>query len=641
MPQMLFFPEPLPDEDFRSIVYRYHLMSSNSIFSESKEELFGIRSHKNLMFPMKLEYFCCRLPIGHSLRLNTFIEKHTWVGLIFCFLTKTNQEKIHMLMKFGNEKLYQTTLLHIAGLFSKQIRYCPECLKVDEEQFGICYVHRIHQLSFLDYCPVHYSKLINACPNCNYPLSKDYAEELIYQSKCKKCKSTMETPLIEKTNSITMFKDKLMQDLCKLRDYSDQLSAEIIQLKLMMKLWELKYIHYRGRVMKLEFLSEMVSKYSSEQLKVIGLEKTQLVSKHFVARFLTLDDMRRHVLFYIVLIQYLFHSVDELLSYNHPIAIQVPFGNGPWECYNTICEGYNRKVINRCTRNSKGSGGSTVSVEFVCPICGYTYSRLWKPEGDESRKPLVVSKGHLWQEKVKDLYSAGYSIYQIRKKTGFSETALKTYVNQLKYQMVKASELKIPYDTSLAIKETATTGVLKNKYIFRNILLETAREKKTTKRITMLRLHPREYNWLYRHDSEWLNKHFPRQARVKEKIDLKDFDIILAKKIWEVTNQLKITCSTRIRKHTILNQLTPLEKSRITNMQERLPESTRVLQQSIEDFESFLIRGLNRIFKKLRMKGYRTVTYRAVLNYSKQYGRCGDETRAKIEMLLEQLNREV
>ncbi|CAM3937945.1 TnsD family Tn7-like transposition protein [Cohnella lubricantis] len=640
MSQMIFFPEPLPDEDFRSIVCRYHLMSSNSIFSETKEELFGIRSHKNLMFPMKLEYFCCRLPIGHSLRLNTFIEKHTWVGLIFCFLTKTNQEKIHMLMKFGNEKLYQTTLLHIAGLFSKQIRYCPECLKVDEEQFGICYVHRIHQLSFLDHCPVHYTKLINACPNCNHPLSKDYAEELIYQSKCKKCKSTIGALLIDKKNSLTMFKDKLLQDLCKLRDCSEKLSAEIIQLKLMMKLWELKYIHYRGRIMKLEFLTEMASKYSLEQLEAIGLEKAELVTKYFVSRFLTLDHLRTHILFYTVLIQNLFHSVDEFLSYSHPIANQVPFGIGPWECYNTICKGYNRKVINRCIRKSKGSGGSTISVEFVCPLCGYTYSRLWQPEGDESRKPLVVSMGHIWQEKVMALYCAGYSIYQIRNETGFSESALKTYVNQLKYQMEKVSELKIPLDTSLAISETATIGVLENKDIFRNILSDTAREKKTRKRLMMLRLHPREYNWLYRHDSDWLNKHFPRQPSVKGKIDLKDFDIKLAKKIREVTNQLETTCNTRIRKHTILNQLTPLEKSRITSMQERLPESARVLNQSIEDLESFLIRGLSRIFKKLRMKGYRTVTFGAVVSYSKQYGRCGDETRTRIEMILDQLNRE-
>lgn len=642
MPRILFFPEPLPDEDFRSIVYRYHLMSSNTRFLKTKEELFDTSSSKNPLFPTKLEIFCSNLPIGLSLQanINNFIQRHTWAGLIFCFLTNTNRKKMLMLMQHGQEELYQTALFHTAGVFSKQISYCPECLEVDEKRFGICYTHRIHQLSILDYCPIHYSKLINVCPQCSYPLSKDYAEELISQPKCKNCKANLKPKLIDKTNCITVFKDNLTYDLCKLRDCSEKLGAEIIQFKLMMKLWELKYIHYRGRVMKLEFLNEMVSKYSSDQLNIIGLEKSQIVSRHFVARFLNLDDMKRLVLFYTILIRHLFHSVDEFLDYNHPIANPIPFGNGPWECCNTVCKGFNRKVITHCSRKSKGSGGSTLSVEFKCPLCGYTYSRLWKLGKAESRKPFVINMGHLWKEKVKNLYDEGYSISQIHRKTGFSESALKTYIKQIVSELV-TSELKIPYDTSLAINEAAATDFMDDKHLFRNVLLEAAREKQTNKRLTILRLHPREYNWLYRHDSEWLDKHFPRKPKVRGKLDLREFDIALSNKILTVTQKLKKTYGGKIGKYTILNQLAPMEKSRLLAMKERLPVSNKVLEQSLEDLDSFLIRGLNRIYKQLKMKGYRTVSYKAVSNYSKQYVKCSNETRIEIEILLVQLNREV
>jgi transposase-like protein len=617
-------------------------MSSNTILKESKEELFGTLSHKNPIFPTKLAVFYSRLPIGHSFQLNTFIDRHTWASLIFCFLAKANQDKLFKLMKFGEEKLHQTTLLHIPGLFSKKVQYCPECLEVDEERFGICYAHRIHQLSFVDYCPDHYVKLIEVCPQCNHPLSKDYAEELISQPTCKICKADMKSTLVDEKNSTIMFKNNLMWDLCRLRDCSDQLSAEVIQLKLMMKLWELKYMHYRGHIMRLEFLSEISSNHSSEQLEVVGLDKAELVSKHFISRFLTLDHMRSHVLFYTLLIRYLFHSVNEFLHYNYAMAIPIPFGNGPWECYSTVCVGFERKVINHCIRESKGSGGSTVSVKFVCPLCGYTYSRLWKPGKDESRKPLVVSMGHLWQEKVRNLYNAGYSIFQIRKKTGFSEVAIQTWIKRQNFERINPSGSVVPDDTSLAMKEPAVTGVMNNKDLFRSVLLNSAREKQTTKRLTMLRSHPREYNWLYRHDTEWLEGHFPRQRKVREKIDLTEFDTTLAEKIRTVSTQLRLTCTKKVGKLTILNQLTPKEKARLTStMKERLPESYKVLQQSVEDLDSYLFRSINRIFMKLRKKGYRTVTFRAVTSNFKQFGQCLDETRTQIEVLLEKLNREL
>ncbi|TQR40166.1 TnsD family Tn7-like transposition protein [Paenibacillus popilliae] len=639
MPRLLFFPEPLPDEDFRSIVYRYHIMSSNSTFQESKKQIFGTRSDKNPMFPMKLESLYSRLPIGFSFQLNIFVDQHTWAKLVFPFFTKVNQEKMLMLMKFGDE-LGQTNIFHIPGLFSKQVKYCPECLEVDEKRFGICYTHRIHQLSILDHCPIHYSKLIWACPQCNFPLSKEYAAKLISQPKCSNCKSTMKTSQIDKTNFIIMFKDKLVQILCQLRDSSEQLSADIIQQKMMMKLWELKFIHYRGRVMKSEFLKEIASKFSVEQLEIIGIEKTKLLARHFIARFLTLDDMKRNVLFYTLLIQYLFHSVDEFLNYNYPIAVSIPFGNGPWECNNTLCEGYKQKVINHCSRKSKGSQGSTVSVEFVCPHCGYTYSRLWKPGWDEVRKPLVVSMGHLWQEKVKNLYFAGHTIYQIQKKTGFSKEALTTYIKRLSLKSGAPLGVDIPYDTSLAMREVAAAALVDNRQLFRNVLMESAREKGVTKRSTMLRLYPREYKWLHRYDSDWLDRHFPRHNNYINKIDLTDLDIVLAQKIQQVAAELKQEYSCRIRKHTILNRLSSLEKTRLLKMKERLPRSIIVLESSIEDIESYLIRRLYWKYKILKMKGCKNITYKNIAGYSKQYAQCVGEIRNKIEILLEQLNCE-
>ena len=57
MGEMLpFFPAPYPDEDFRSIVYRYHIRSKNVNLMNTKQELFNIKSLKNNHFPRNYNY---------------------------------------------------------------------------------------------------------------------------------------------------------------------------------------------------------------------------------------------------------------------------------------------------------------------------------------------------------------------------------------------------------------------------------------------------------------------------------------------------------------------------------------------------------------------------------------------------------
>lgn len=91
MSRLAFFPQPYPDEDFRSIIYRYHLMSLNLILPDSKEDLFELRSHKNPIFPANLNALIEKLPEGHVFQSDYFTKHHTWAKLVSCFLTKRDK----------------------------------------------------------------------------------------------------------------------------------------------------------------------------------------------------------------------------------------------------------------------------------------------------------------------------------------------------------------------------------------------------------------------------------------------------------------------------------------------------------------------------------------------------------------------
>jgi len=645
MSRLAFFPQPYPDEDFRSIFYRYHLMSPNIIMPDTKEELFELRSHKNPMFPTNLNKLYEKLPDGHPFKRGYFIENHTWANLINCFLIKKDQYNEIELMpvRSGN---YNNNILNVTNLFSKQVKYCPKCLYEDYGKYGECYVHRAHQFDFITCCPLHHVELIDCCPDCRCSLSKDYAETLLSMPQCPGCLNEIAVKRMCDESSINGFQNILLEDLYTLNSLSDIIHADYIQSKIMMKMWELNLIHYRGRFMRFELLQRIIDSHSPELLQVTGLNADTLLSRHFVPRFLQPHHMRTHILFYVLLIKYLFGSVANFLDYEHPIANPIPFGHGPWECLNPICTQNGKKIIQRCDRKLKISGGISITTTFQCAVCGFTYSKRWMRGRQEPNKPLIVSMGHLWYGRVETLYLEGFTPYQIHKETGFSETAIKSCIKKIKKSkptLTKYNLLLIPPDTVQAIEQMAVTTFDVTKESYRTTLLQASQVNQTTKRLFLLRMHPREYNWLCRNDSAWMDEHFPRKKAFKAKIDFRSFDEILSQKIRTIAAELKEDSNFQIRKYTILNRLSLLEKSRLQSFNEdRLPASHKALIESIEELDSYLIRSVERVATKLRKKsGYQNISYDALISYSKLYESCSPELKMKIEELLRQNNEDM
>lgn len=313
-----------------------------------------------------------------------------------------------------------------------------------------------------------------------------------------------------------------------------------------------------------------------------------------------------------------------------------------WECLNSICTEYRKKTITRCDRKLKVSGGTSVTTTFKCLTCGFTYSKRWNSGRTEAKKPLVVSMGHLWNEKVETMYLAGYTQYKIHTETGFSEAAIKTCINKLKKRLSTLSNYKqalLPTEILQAIHQVSATTIDDTRETYRSTLLQAARINQTNKRLFMLRKHPREYNWLCKNDSAWMDEHFPRKRVFKPKLELHAFDELLARKIKSIAEELKDDSNSQVRKFSILNRLSPMEKSRFVSFKEdRLPASYEAMKESIEDLDSYLIRSVSRAIAKLRNSGYQTISFAALISYSRLYESCDPRQKKKIEEILRQYN---
>ncbi|MBD7965947.1 TniQ family protein [Fictibacillus norfolkensis] len=185
MTPLTSFPEPYPDEDFRSLVYRYHIRSSNRTLTETNIDLFEKKSGKYSVFPTKLITFLRNLPIGHTYSLDYFISNHTWYGLIFAFMNDEKRKELTEAIKFGSENSFYMSVNGTNNLFSPTIRYCPLCLKEDSELYGESFIHRKHQINFMNYCHRHNVQLIDECSCCHTDLTNLSYTGLKRRPSCK------------------------------------------------------------------------------------------------------------------------------------------------------------------------------------------------------------------------------------------------------------------------------------------------------------------------------------------------------------------------------------------------------------------------------------------------------------------------
>ncbi|MGI8386587.1 TnsD family Tn7-like transposition protein [Robertmurraya sp. P23] len=642
MNKLLLFPEPYPDEDFRSVLFRYHIRTPNTSFQESNIELFGKKSIKNLMFPNRLEELFRRLPVGHTIKLEDIIYKHTWYGLIERFISKEKHLEYLNSFKYGTDNHFWMMNSNFDRIFSNKIKYCPICIKDDFKNYGECFVHKIHQIEFLDFCPHHFAKLINECNVCAESLSKAYDSELIRTPFCRNghylCDQVME---VENEDKIIKFKYELINILCSIRDKRTLVDHKVY-LKIIMALWKMGFIHYKGRINKEELIASITSKYSEKALEHINLPYDYISHRWFLGRVIK-QDLKGDLLFYCLLILFLFKTVENMIDFNEPIANHVPFNfnNGPWKCHNSICDYFNKNIINNCKKIAKVSGGIHITGEFSCPYCGYTYTKRWRPNQTAKEKVMIKSMGYLWINKVLEMYSTGMSANEIARKLGCSDTTVRSNLKRI----VGITNMLISSEQQEAVKEiingyleTAGSKDLSMEKIIacRSIIEDLLINRKVRSRMDLIKIAPKEYNWIQRYDGDWLDTIIPQKKGGKKRcnIDYSSFDLELAAKIESVVKDLYENYSYRIHKNTILKKLNSTEASRINSMQNDLPRSIHVLNNHIESRSEYLIRSLPKEKTKLINIGYKKVDFNTLKRFSKRYQKCDQVTEDKIIEIL-------
>ncbi|MEC4986112.1 MAG: TniQ family protein [Oscillatoria sp. PMC 1068.18] len=161
-----FFPFPYPDELLYSVMCRYHLRIGNRSFRQTQLDLFNTAGTKQYYLGLlnNLATLVHQLPFGSSLTINQILEKHTLFPYYRIFLTNREVKRLRELME-GKESKSIAQVAKIPKLrlyYPEYLRFCPQCLAEDLQQYGETFWHRLHQVSGMRVCLTHRVGLENS-----------------------------------------------------------------------------------------------------------------------------------------------------------------------------------------------------------------------------------------------------------------------------------------------------------------------------------------------------------------------------------------------------------------------------------------------------------------------------------------------
>lgn len=631
-----FFPTPYPNEDFRSVVYRYHYYENGTVYSKTIQQLFGLNTFKIRHLPRNLDFLGQRVP--RQVKIADILLKTTLHRLFQLFTTKHQSNEIIKDILYGDEG--KTSLAGVLsgssekGMISENINYCLECLNDDYKTYGECFVHKYHQVQYMDVCYKHNLFLISKCPTCDSVLARSIGDSLLAKPECSNGHLLADIALYQ-TDNLVQLKYELIRDIIYLTENNLDIHAVEMSQRFLACLGERRYIHPSGIVYKTQLLHDFFEYYSERKLIAFGQKKSQLYARRTIKRLFNPEYMSSQIFFYILLMRFLEGSVEKFLNTNYSFAVELPFGSGPWECRNPNCSCYPKQTIKSFKMIQRAG---YISGEFRCIHCGYTYVRKKRFEIKEQEETLFIATiGFELHNQIQKLFNDGLNFSEISRQLHISEATVAKY-SPRKSKRIRKVRTNICADEILkGMKEVSVTRDELKRIRCREVFGQLLHEGNTLSRTELKRLHPVQYNWLSKNDKAWFEKNMPTVCKGgNRELELDLIDLEISNTIISISKQLyRENPAKQIKTYTILARLSKKDFGRYGLYKFSLPLSQNALSECAEQKIDYLIRMLPKMVEYLKGNRYREITFDS-LKIRRGYKYCTGEERLKIEAALKQ-----
>ncbi|MGG2113415.1 TnsD family transposase [Lysinibacillus pakistanensis] len=574
-----YVPNLYPDEILYSWFARYHDHSGNVSSKQTMKELFGNMSSVAVVdFPNNLEAFYKNIAHFNPPYINDLITNHTMYSYYTAFQSEEMKSRAINYIKTGGKPGAIHMFLGIAASTIKNwhyLRFCPNCVQQDREQYGEAYWHMSHQLPKVFYCHLHQELLHDSTIEFRNP----HKHEFISAEKAE----------LSMPHLITVFSPKLEQQLKMLSDESINLirNVENVRIHDFTRIYKYLmqisgYANHFGQVQQQYFAEQFKKYYGEEFLSLVNCNFDEYSDTSWQRNIVRKHRKAFHPVQHLLLLQFLKVSFKDLGNFEG--KCYEPFGQAPYYCLNPAANHYKKRVISKvaittCTDTRKPVG------TFSCN-CGFVYSRRGpdRDKEDTFKVGRIKSFGPAWQAKLMELATSGLSPHQIAQLLKCDYATVKKYLSISKEESSNINES--PVDL-LMQKEAEWIELIK---AYPNFT------------VTQLRAtSPALYAWHYHNNCNWLKENSPRasiKVTVNERVDWEKRDLEILKLVKKAIQKLyaieKPVYVNKSRVAKEIGQLSLLEKKL-----DKLPRTKAYLNKHLETREQFQIRRIKWACRKL------------------------------------------
>jgi hypothetical protein len=575
---------PYPDEIFYSWFGRSHLLSGNIYSSQTDFDFFLGKNHnKSIYYPSNLNYFCSQLPTSFNISTGMIISDNTCFPFFKPFLKKSFSNYIVEIMRYG-ATTPKKNIKKICNLFEDRlIKICNQCIIEDKKNYGIAYIHRLHQIPGCFICPNHhipleYIDLSNTKYSTNYFILDNFIN-----------------------NKIPFKIDfKIYEELFKLQsdinnflkfDIGDYTIEKVIA-KYKQKLISKGYSTLKGTIKYEKLADDFLNFYTQDLLDFlkcnINIDTTHNSLCNLIRNVATKFNPIKHLLF----IKFLFGGVENFI--NAPEEF-LPFGTGPWPCLNSASNHYKEDMITSYKLRKSTADNSIYGI-FECK-CGFVYTRTIPEQGGGDNKyniKTVINWGKDWEIKATNLItSENYSLNELRLILGCSNGKIVSHA--IKNKLLHHINTKAKY-RDIKNKFKDNENLLEQ---YKQMLTQFISEHKYMSRKEISNVLHQECETVLKNDREWYDSTMPPKLAPYNNNNYVDWhkrDLEKSKLVQIAIMEIKENTDLRLTKQNISNKagITCILESR---PQSKMPITKKIIEDSQETREEYLKRKLNYLIR--------------------------------------------
>lgn len=599
-----YFPIGRPDELLYSICATFQDCMQFPKPHYVMETLFGCKwAQATYDLPNRLGYLVNNLPPGCNYTVSELIDNHTMLPLYNPFCPQERIQRVREAMQQSGRGNVHSLLgiLYIRQL--KFLRFCPHCIKDDTDLFGEPYWHRIHQVAWVQVCPIHAVFLEMSCvPVQNSPQRSVFisAREGAYE-----CTSNY-LDLSDRSHNILL---QISCDSAWLLKHGSFISdPQNIPKRYKILLKNRGLATYRGTVSShKELINQFLNFYPSKILEDVNCEISASIGRPWII-YLPQDQEHqlKSVIHHLLLIQFLGYTAEEFFRLSHEFQ---PFGEGLWPCLNPVCKNFQQMCVEEYSLSYSIQPGRRPIGTFQCICCGFNYSRLGPDVDYEARfnYSRVNSYGVVWEANLKAFWEdPNVTIHEMARRLGIHDKTVKRQAARLNLPLPREAIWPISVGAEVTRRRNKPPKVNRLQ-LYRDEWLLTRHDHPEANLQELRKLAPRAYDWLGRYDLKWLNENSPASVRAVASngsnwIDWAERDATWSNAVLDAAHRL-INSPTRPKQITVAVLGREIgELSKIRNSLDKLPLTAQALAEVVETAEQIVIRRIQWVTEKYRQE---------------------------------------